>query len=283
MKLKALFFLLFSIAVFGQNQRFIYEYSFNKDSTATDKPLTKEMMILDVAKKGSKFYSYTNFQADSIMTDRQKKNPNVHDFKGIKFGEFSSIVEKTYPDFKISNFEELDLNIYQVEDQRQFKWNILPDKEKIGEFMTQKAETFMYGRKWTAWFTTEIPLQDGPYKFHGLPGLIVKVADPKNTHVFELKAVKKSSEKDEWTTESGRKHFLTQVKVDEKKFKKIFVENRENPTKGIRQMLASGGKVIMTDEKGNQIDIEENLRQQERQAKEQNKKNNNLLELDLIK
>ena len=47
--------------------------------------------------------------------------------------------------------------------------------EKIGEFETQKAETFIFGRKWTAWFSPEIPIQDGPYKFRGLPGLIVKI------------------------------------------------------------------------------------------------------------
>lgn len=61
---------------------------------------------------------------------------------------------------------------------------------KIGEFNTQKAETNFAGRKWIAWFTSDIPFQDGPYKFHGLPGLIVKIESADKTHSMELKGVK---------------------------------------------------------------------------------------------
>jgi GLPGLI family protein len=55
-------------------------------------------------------------------------------------------------------------------------------KEKIGNWEAQKATTEFGGRKWTAWFCEEIPLSDGPYKFKGLPGLIVKISDADNSH-----------------------------------------------------------------------------------------------------
>lgn len=41
-------------------------------------------------------------------------------------------------------------------------------------------------RTWTAWFTQEIPIEEGPYKFRGLPGLIIKMNDSSETWVFEL-------------------------------------------------------------------------------------------------
>ncbi len=37
-----------------------------------------------------------------------------------------------------------------------------------------------------AWYTTEIPINDGPYKFFGLPGLIIKLYDEKEHYVFEM-------------------------------------------------------------------------------------------------
>jgi GLPGLI family protein len=62
---------------------------------------------------------------------------------------------------------------------------------KIGDYQTQKAETKFGGRTWYAWFTQQVPLQDGPYKFSGLPGLIVKVQDAKGDYSFDLMQTKK--------------------------------------------------------------------------------------------
>jgi hypothetical protein len=54
-----------------------------------------------------------------------------------------------------------------------------------------KATTSFAGRNYEAWFTPEIPISDGPYKFYGLPGLIFKICDKKNQHVFTLKKLTK--------------------------------------------------------------------------------------------
>jgi GLPGLI family protein len=51
------------------------------------------------------------------------------------------------------------------------------------------------GRDYKAWFTNEIPVSDGPYKFYGLPGLIVEIEDSKKQYTFELVSYKTFSEK----------------------------------------------------------------------------------------
>ena len=42
------------------------------------------------------------------------------------------------------------------------------------------------GRTWIAWFASEIPISDGPWKFNGLPGLIMEVYDAKKHFHFSL-------------------------------------------------------------------------------------------------
>lgn len=57
------------------------------------------------------------------------------------------------------------------------KWEILKDEKQIGNFNCQKAKTEFRGRTYFAWFTSDVPTSFGPWKFHGLPGLILSITD----------------------------------------------------------------------------------------------------------
>lgn len=274
------FFSFLSVVLLAQNQRFSYEYKFVTDSTKMDE-VNSELMYLDVAKKGSKFYSQKKNIADSIHQDRVQKK--MRDFTGIDYGSVPYVVEKSYPDFKIDFFNNLDMNKYKVSDNRSMNWKILPEKDKIGEFNAQKASLYFAGRIWTAWFVSDIPIQDGPYKFHGLPGLIIKIEDKTKSHSFVLKEIKKLTSDQDWVSDSEKNAFGNTIAIDQEKYKKQVVDFRNNPTKGMRQMLSGNTKVMMIDENGKPLDIEKMLRDRERDAKANNARNNNLLELDLLK
>lgn len=264
----------------AQNQRFSYEYKFVTDSTNFNE-VNSELMYLDIAKKGSKFYSQKKNIADSIHQDRVTKQ--TRDFTGIDYGLVPYVIEKSYPDFKVTFFNNLDMNKYKVSDNRKMDWKILSEKEKIGDLNAQKATCNFAGRIWTAWFVSDIPIQDGPYKFHGLPGLIVKIEDKTKSHSFVLKEIKKISSDQEWKSDAEKKMFGSIVSIDQEKYKKQFIDHRENPTKGLRQMMSGNTKIKMIDENGKALDIEKMMRDQERDTKANNAKNNNLLELDLLK
>lgn len=85
-----------------------------------------------------------------------------------------------------------DDNMFRLKDDRIIKWKLSEDKDKIGQLDVNKASTYFAGRKWYAWYAPDIPINDGPYKFQGLPGLIVKIEDNSKTHKYELIEIKKT-------------------------------------------------------------------------------------------
>lgn len=284
-KVTTLFILLLTLSVCAQSQRFIYEYRYSIDSTARDVRET-EIMFLDVIPKGSKFYSSDVFKSDSIWAaamDMHVKRGIEMDLSKIKFkGKIRYSVEKSYPDYSVNFFNSLGIDRYMVEEGRKQKWEILPDKAKIGELAAQKAVCEFAGRKWTAWFTTDLLIQDGPYKFYGLPGLIVKLEDSSQTHSFELKGIKKLPEGYEWKN-SGENGFNL-IKLNETKYKQAFKDYCKDPMKSEKLMQAQSRDVLEIDDSGKLVKTS-NAKRKEREMQliNQIKKENNILELDLLK
>ena len=80
------------------------------------------------------------------------------------------------------------------EHQPAFQWRLGSETREIKGYQCQRAETSHAGRKWTVWFTPEIPVDCGLWKFSGLPGLILEARDSKDEYVFTLGGVEQISE-----------------------------------------------------------------------------------------
>lgn len=52
-------------------------------------------------------------------------------------------------------------------------------------YKCRKARLKYGGREWTAWYPPDLPISSGSWKFHGLPGLILKADDTTGMHRFE--------------------------------------------------------------------------------------------------
>lgn len=69
------------------------------------------------------------------------------------------------------------------------QWKILSENKKILEYNCKKAEANFRGRKVFAYFTSEIPSTAGPWKYSGLPRLILEAWDEEERYHYVPKKI----------------------------------------------------------------------------------------------
>lgn len=101
--------------------------------------------------------------------------------------DFAKSVSTTYDQAGMGEYG------YYEEPFSEIDWQIVEDSTKtVLGYQCIMASTDYHGRKWTVWFTPEIPVQDGPWKFCGLPGLILEAAEEKGHHHFTADGIEQS-------------------------------------------------------------------------------------------
>lgn len=75
-----------------------------------------------------------------------------------------------------------------------FKWKIEKDTTSIMGLKCNIATLEFRGRKYTAFYSDKIKLSDGPWKFNGLPGLILKISSADNLYSFEATNISKNKD-----------------------------------------------------------------------------------------
>lgn len=195
-------------------------------------------MNLDVTKEGSIFYSQLLLDRDSLFSqqvEQGKISGSIHiDLRKIKKSQANFIISKKYPNFETdfhTSFNALNL---LIKGNPKINWEIISETNTIEGFNVQKATTNFGGRNWIAWFANEIQIQDGPYKFNGLPGLILMIADDKDEHIFKLVGSKKQNYKSFELKSRGK-----EIEVTEHKFNDLWNEYKKDPAKNIKLIHGS--------------------------------------------
>jgi len=73
-----------------------------------------------------------------------------------------------------------------------FDWKLEKDTLSVLGIKCQIATLKFRGRNYTAYYTNEIKASDGPWKFNGLPGLILKVFSDDGLYDFEAVSLTKN-------------------------------------------------------------------------------------------
>lgn len=179
----------------------IYNLSYRQDSTNMH-DIREELMILYIGERVSSFQSYNAVLGKQYQEENPPPQPS--ELTSETFSEYRARkrqvvppyrfrfeIFKHYPADKITTTDYVmpDRYLYQ-EPINLMNWQICDEEsKKIFKYKARKATTSFGGRDWIAWFVPEIPISEGPYKFHGLPGLIIKVKDTKDHYAFELKSI----------------------------------------------------------------------------------------------
>ena len=229
-----IFSLVFSSA-FAQNKEIedqikykaIYELTYAPDSTDIHELKTEDFNLF-LGNKVSIFASRGRTMSDSLKMNLQGRDIGSMNFeeraKRTKT-EFESVIYKGFPEEKISySYKILRDNLRYEEDLNQFSWEILPENKLIEGYQAQKATTTFAGRNYIAWFTSEIPISEGPYKFNGLPGLILEISDVQNHYNYKLKSFEKF--KNPASVELKVSHF---IKSDKKEILESIKEYKLDP------------------------------------------------------
>lgn len=138
----------------------------------------------------SKFYSPRTEQIDSLCStpdgeakfkEMQRAAALAGNFDDIPRRDGSMYVVKSTDANVMKVCDTAGMEQYVVEEPiENIDWTLSEDSLKnVLGYDCIMATADYHGRKWTAWFTPEIPLQAGPWKLAGLPGLILE-ADADN-------------------------------------------------------------------------------------------------------
>ena len=171
----------------------LYRYVYTFDTLKNE--LRDDLLILQIGKEVSKCYSYYTFQCDSLRRTPDgakvwselfrraiEKDGIYGDFPHVRM---STYVYKNYPTGQMTITDRISLQDYcYVDSLHTQTWTMGDSTREVLGYTCQQATADFRGRRWTAWFATDIPVSDGPWKLGGLPGLILEAYDEGQQHVF---------------------------------------------------------------------------------------------------
>lgn len=180
---------IFSVPYIAQNIKTDFFVTYDVEYPIYKKKNTEQFLLFINTKENISYYKSTNqYVLDSLKANGKVKSGDFMTGVSYQTALGEEVVRKN------NNFtvyeRVVDAKIKYTEPVS-LKWTILKDTKVYSGYKTRKAVTTAYGRKWIAWYTEDLPLNFGPYKFCGLPGIIVNMYDEKAEYLFTLSQFKK--------------------------------------------------------------------------------------------
>jgi len=132
------------------------------------------------------FKSYKDVNVFSIPSEKTE----LDFLNNYKLNDFTSIIFKDFKLKKTKNREFIIDKAFIISDTlSNYNWILTNKEKKVSGFNCFSAETTdLFGNKILVWFTSDVPISNGPGDFHGLPGLIIQVEA--DSYTFEITSFK---------------------------------------------------------------------------------------------
>lgn len=176
-----------------ETMEFVYDYSWCNDTTGVlEDNFTTDRMLLQMGADGlSKFSSYKNLTVDSLLLNISQEQVADAAKEGKLANGESMTIFKNYPAGRLTHTEKVCTDWFRYEeDMPQLEWELTDSTAYVLGYECRAAVCSFRGREWMAFYTEDIPLMEGPWKLHGLPGLIMKANDTAGHYSFECIGIK---------------------------------------------------------------------------------------------
>lgn len=192
-----------------------YKLEYKTDSLANNYEV--ENFILLANKEKAYFLSTVSYVKDSLLV--KSNNEITEEIRNLYTpNDYYILLEPSKT--LVQHFQPTNSTKIFYDSNPKFNWVLKNETKLIHGIKCRKAITKQFGRKWEAWYTEEYPFPVGPYKFFGLPGLILKINDTKKYYNFEAFRIKKYKNK---TFSLNTSQYL---KTDAKKFWEVYNKDK---------------------------------------------------------
>lgn len=262
-------FLIFAvIKCYGQD--ITVQYQYNKHEYKDSLDIVTQYTYLRIGKENSLFFSEAAYKSDSIMTKNDIDGKKI-DFKNLPDDRLGLFIKKNIKSESLLCYSfEFITHQFQYKESPNFKWNITNESKHILGKKVILAKTSYAGRDYEAYFAPEIPIQDGPYKFFGLPGLILEIYDVKLDHHFLAIGISTTSIIDVNHILENEKF----VELSKPKYLKMKKDFQQAPLNEMRAMMKTANITERRDANGNMVNIPDLMKNMEaKMIKEFERKN----------
>jgi|SRR5690606_12780315 len=121
-----------------------------------------------------------------VLAEPGRQDGSIYDYIVIDHNDKKQVIQ----------YEDFYKRFFKINDSYpDLQWELLPEKKIVDGLECKKAVTKYRGKIWEVWYAPSIALPYGPWKLHGLPGIIVEANDSEKRFNYRMVSIDYNVEK----------------------------------------------------------------------------------------